>query len=279
MIETQKKCRQITFPDFGDVVPQQPTGAQEAETQSKEKLPSFLHNVLFSSVSKVNQRGCPFSEYVHLKQHAWQEDEQSKNLIFLEDYARLMKFLDTYFEGHTVGIRKHVIITGTAGIGKTMFALYMARQYFERNELVVLHHRIDAWAFTKTDPSNLSVENSMRDLLPTNLYLTEAPHPGGGKYWYGQEELSGTNLDAWKRCGCAIIIRDPGQSKGMRHMTSKGREIYTVSSGQEVFFAENRKTGRSALRNQRTAALWSGENIMFAVKLGLIFLNSHIVLI
>lgn len=85
-------------------------------------------------------------------------------------------------------------------------------------------------------------------------------------------------LRQWKSCGCAIIVRDPGAQRDITLVESTGREIYTVSSGQEKFFWSAKKSGVPAAANQRVAALWSGDEFLYGAKHGLFNLGTAITL-
>jgi hypothetical protein len=50
-----------------------------------------------------------------------------------------MLFLATRFRDSPYGEQIIAVFTGTAGIGKTMFALYAARHYFDNGDLVLLY--------------------------------------------------------------------------------------------------------------------------------------------
>ena len=178
--------------------------------------------------------------------------------------------LEDRFEAFESGIQTIAVITGTASIGKTMFALYAARYYFQKGELVVLYHANKFWAFTKTDPTKLAIDPEEQD-LDLHLILQQDTN-AAPSFWYttgGDQSLS-LALETLKRSGCAVMIRDSGGATKMDLLESAGRELYIVSSGQEEILGMIRKTGIPDTINQRHMELWSGEEFKYAVKLGLL---------
>ena len=276
-IENENKRRRLVYPALKDVQPLALAGASLETRQHQRVLPKFLHNVLFSPATTVPYDDCPFNYYISLGEEAWKKEGEPENLIVLKHYETLTEFLDSRFRDFKVGIQQMTIVTGTAGIGKTMFSLYAARHYYQRGEFVVLYYEDTIWAFTKTNPGKLAKNPDARQLDP-NLLLGPYEQPSGGTVWCGQTEKGEPAFDEklrqWKRSGCAIIVRDPGGEKKLGLLKSNGRELYTVSSGQEDFFSMAGKSGIPDAVNQRTAKLWGGLDLMYAVKLGLLFSDS-----
>ena len=105
--------------------------------------------------------------------------------------------------------------------------------------------------------------------LDSNLLLEIGTQPTGQDFWYGHATQGASRFDEklvqWKSSGCAIIIRDPGALESLQLVGSGGREVYTVSSGQETFLGMVRKLGIPPVRNKRNADLWSGEEFMYAL--------------
>ena len=127
------KRGRIVYPASNSVTPWH---RQTQQQQQQQKVfPQFLHNALFSSVTKVTHGQCPLEEYIDLGGPAWKKKDESQYLVHRQSYDTLMVFLDDCFANFNVGIQHFAIVTGTAGIGKTMFALYAAREYFRRGEL------------------------------------------------------------------------------------------------------------------------------------------------
>ena len=163
-------------------------------------------------------------------------------------------------------MQQRSVVTGTAGIGKTFFALYAARTYFDRGEFVVLYYNTRVWAFSKKSPTELQRKSGEYLQLDADLRLIKGKQPNGNEFWYKvlEEEMFDFHecLRQWRRCGSALIIRDPGDER---------REIYTVSAGQTEFFAVLRKTLLEESAYIRSADLWRGEELLYALKLGLIW--------
>ena len=124
------------------------------------------------------------------------------------------------FADHESGLRDRVIITGTAGIGKTMFGLYLARTYFQNDEAVVLHYENSFWAFTKKDPKGGNT---------TSLLTEHLVPPDGCTIWYvpGSTELTEQKevLTRLPLSGSVITIRDPGETKDLDFVLLHGREV------------------------------------------------------
>lgn len=117
--------------------------------------------------------------------------------------------------------------------------------------------------------------------LDASLLLTKGCQPASSDFWSGRLQGMANSEEAlrqWKSCGCAIIVRDPGAQRDITLVESTGREIYTVSSGQEKFFWSAKKSGVPAASNQRVAALWSGDEFLYGTKLGLFNLGTAITL-
>ena len=118
----------------------------------------------------------------------------------------------------------------------------------------------------------------LEEELDANLLLDKGAQPNGQDFWYAKSKKGLPGFDEkliqWKGCGCAIIIRDPGAMKKLDLLESFGREVFTVSSGQEDFFSMVKKSGIPSTVNQRTLELWSGDELLYATKLGLLDSNA-----
>ena len=183
--------------------------------------------------------------------------------------------MDRRFDSHDFGEQQRSVFTGTAGIGKTFFALYAARTYFDRGEFVVLYYNTRVWAFSKKSPTELQRKSGEYLQLDADLRLIKGKQPNCNEFWYKvlEEEMVDFHecLRQWRRCGSALIIRDPGDEKTLKPLSSLGREIYTVSAEQTEFFAVLRKTQVEESAYIRSADLWRGEEFLYALKLGLIW--------
>ena len=278
-----RKRRKLVYPTLDDVKPLAPvgsgSGSLEMPTQEQRQrpvFPAFLHNALFSEVTIVPHESCPFRQYVALGEPAWKTENESIYLVERPCYITLMAFLDFRFKDFKLGVQKVAVVTGTAGIGKTMFALHAARCYFQRGEFVVLYYANSFWAFTKTNPQQIAKDPDAPEVDPNLLLQSSTVAETGEMFWYGktdagQQTQNENKLSQWKASGCAIFIRDPGKEKSLALLGTSGRELYTVSSGQETFLSMVGKSGVPAVKNQRTAELWSGEEFMYNVKLGLVY--------
>ncbi|KAG7366052.1 hypothetical protein IV203_028722 [Nitzschia inconspicua] len=264
------KKKKFTHPALDEVHP-----LKVAEPGIPQVLPTFLHNLLFSPATKVPYDACPFSYYFNLGGPAWDKKDESQHLIERPCYKTLTIFLDRWFASFQLGTQQRAVVTGTAGIGKTFFALYAARVYFRRGEFVVLYHRNRAWAFSNKDPKEFLIRRGAAPIMS----LKKLKRPNGQDFWY-QEIKEGEPeflriLSEWENCGCAFFIRDPGEEKALLPLDSLGRELYTVSSGQEDFLAILRKSRTPVEKYLRTGALWDGEEFLYGVKLGLLWSDSH----
>ena len=114
-------------------------------------LPDFLLNALVNNLERVNNENCPFEEYIDLEESAWGISNEARHLIIHKNYHDLINFVSNKFASWKPGTLVHSTITGTAGIGKSMFALYLARKLVENNVGVVLYYGDRFWAFTKRD--------------------------------------------------------------------------------------------------------------------------------
>lgn len=114
-------------------------------------------------------------------------------------------------------------ITGTAGIGKTMFALYFARRLFDQDNFVLLYYGQQFWAFTK---------NELATRRPFNEFLGKEIEANGTKIYYtsGTDAETGAALNGMLGRPYFITIRDCGKSE-------MGRVVYVASSGQETFIS------------------------------------------
>lgn len=276
MEENKNKKRRLIHPTLDTVKPLQ-VPPEDAPAAVAQVLPTFLHNTLFSQATDVPHEDCPFDWYIDLGEPAWAASEdESRYLIERRCYKTLIEFVDERFATFQVGVKHRTVVTGTAGIGKTFFALYAARYYFQKGELVVLYYNDHVWAFCKTDPKELvKAKGDWRELDP-NLRLQKGTQPDGKDFWY--KVLKETKpafeqcFDQWMESGCAIIIRDPGESKTLSPLNSSGRELYAVSAGQQAFLAILAgKTRGAEDKNKRTGTLWSSGEFMYSVKLGLIW--------
>ena len=90
-------------------------------------LPDFLLNALVNNLERVNNENCPFEEYIDLEESAWGISNEARHLIIHKNYHDLINFVSNKFASWKPGTLVHSTITGTAGIGKSMFALYLAR--------------------------------------------------------------------------------------------------------------------------------------------------------
>jgi hypothetical protein len=266
------KRRRIVHPTLDGIKPVSRVASPKDE---RRVFPVFLHNALFSQATEVPYEKCSFERYINLGGEAWSQEGGSEYLIERPCYQTLIEFLDKRFRDFKVGIQQVSVITGTAGIGKTMFALYAARYYFQRSEFVVLYYQDYVWAFTHKNP--LEFEKTKRH-PHQDLMLEKGTQPDGQDFWYGITQTTKRTefeerMTIWGSSGCAIIIRDHGTSKCLELLASRGREVYTVSAGQKSFLSSVDKLGISPYKNERTAELWSGEDYMYAVKLGLFLSN------
>ena len=100
--------------------------------------------------------------------------------------------------------------------------------------------------------------------------LNEAQQPDDQAFWYAdvEERMHSfrKSLWQWTEAGCAIMIRDPGELPNLQPLDSFGREVYTISSGQEPFLVMLREKSRQTEDiYRRTAKLWDGDEFLFSV--------------
>ena len=149
-MSSDRKRRRVATPRALDnVQPLSASGEDAAIQQAAEKLeafafvdsdsavkfPAFLLNALVGKIETIDYDGSPFKHCIHLKEAAWGDEAESEYLIIRESYRDLASFLSDSFRGWKSHTRIHRTITGTAGIGKTMFGLYWLVYYLRHKIL------------------------------------------------------------------------------------------------------------------------------------------------
>ena len=274
-MESEKKKRRLVYHELDGIKPL-PAGTQPS--QVGRVLPEFLHNALFAAPIDVPHEFCPFKRYINLVGRAWEKEGESIYLIERPCYESLLTFVKWRFSTREADTQQRTVVTGSAGIGKTFFALYAARAFFEGGEFVVLYYKNAVWAFSKKSPAELlkGVGEDVKQMLSEGLGLKKAPQPDGNDFWFARltDKAHGFQqcLNEWGESGLAIFIRDPGEDKSpLELMDTRGRELYTVSVGQETFLATIREKNMVVEAiYQRIAELWSVDEYTYAEALGLI---------
>lgn len=226
-------------------------------------LPDFILNALVNNIVKVNREGCPFEEYIELEGEAWSLSNESKHLIIRKNYQDLIQFVAKRFKSWRKGTLVHSTITGTAGIGKTMFALYLARKLVESNMPVVLYYGDRFWAFTKKEGKF------------SKKFLENTTAKNGIKIYYaaGSRNKKSELLHQLLEWPKVVVIRDCGKAGDKMKWidTVQGRIVYIASSGQTEFLKllEN-KFNDPVHFLMVNAKLWSSLDCVWGVKCGLL---------
>lgn len=224
-------------------------------------LPTFIINALIGKQERIEHDSCPFNIYIDLKQKAWRGENESQYLIVREGYRDLIRFLDEelgQWDGDSQFCR---VITGTAGIGKSMFALLLARLLFELGDVVLLYYGSQFWAFAK------EIRQQTKEYLDKEIEVD-----GTTIYFTFGDDIKdlGKLIDVLKRPN-VITLRDCGKSTLEWLDLAAGRIIYFASSGQEVFLGMlESKTGVDAQSLLKYTNLWSAMECVWAAKLGLL---------
>ena len=113
-------------------------------------------------------------QYKKKKEHGHQQYEETlllllqNLLLFRSSRSRCINIHITSCEN---SFDVMTIITGTTGIGKTMFALYLARIFFSYDKPVLLYYEDQFWAFANHEteflPKKYSMKGGDRILLST----------------------------------------------------------------------------------------------------------------
>jgi len=159
------------------------------------------------------------------------------------------------------GTRVCRAVTGTAGIGKTMFALFLSREIVDRAGVVLLYFEDRFWAFTKKLRKN------------TKEYLDKETTVNGTKIYYtaGDELTNKVQLVQLMKRKKIITLRDSGKHKTQWLLAVRGRVIYFASSGQEEFLnLIYNKVSLSVNQLASYASLWNADECTWAAKLGLL---------
>lgn len=240
-MSSDRKRRRIVVPlALENVQPLSASGEDAAMQQAPEEkgagfafvpvptavgeLPGFLLNALVGEIETIDYDGSPFKQYIRLKQSAWGAEVESEYLIVREGYKDLVSFLSHSFGTWNPHTRLHRSITGTAGIGKTMFALYLARLLFQEDNFVLLYYGKKFWAFTK---------NAMAESDPYNKFLDkESEAPDGTKIYYtvGTDAENDSVLNGMMALPAFITIRDCGKGD-MKWLDLAAGRIVVVWSG------------------------------------------------
>lgn len=175
---------------------------QEQEEDAGKELPDFILNALIREKKTIDQKDCPFKSYIDLKQNAWEGEGESRYLIVRKNYYDLYNFLyDQFKAAWKSGVTVPRVVTGTAGIGKTMFALLFARILFQQGSAVLLHYENNFWAFTK------------KLLKSTKTFLDKEIKVGGTKIYFtfGTDSEDKGRLHAILARPNIVTIRDCGK--------------------------------------------------------------------
>lgn len=233
------------------------TNVEDAEDSL---LPTFIVNALIGKDEKVEHNECPFEFYIDLKEKAWQRGNESQYLIIRKGYRELVRFVHNEFKCWDKYSRFSRVITGTAGIGKTMFALLLARLLFKGGNVVLLYYEREFWAFTRTRPKTKQYLDKEMDVEGITIYFT-----------LGIEKVDDLKLASLLNSRNVIKIRDCGDSTMENLASAEGRIIYFASSGQESFVERlESKSGEDPTRLIIYAELWSALECAWAAKLGLV---------
>lgn len=235
---------------------------QQPVDSTGETLPEFLMNALVGKLETISHDSCPFKEYINLKQNAWGIEAESQYLIVRQCYTDLAEWLHSHFKQWKQGALQARTITGTAGIGKTMFALYLARLLFETSNYVLLYWGDKFWAFANKPSPNFLSKNCVA--------------PDGTKIYFtlGNADDDRLALNRLLKSELFFKIRDSAKKALEWLDLAEGRIAYIASSGQEEFLGTFiGKSGVPPIISLKFTDLWSDLECVWSVKLGLLKLK------
>jgi hypothetical protein len=116
-------------------------------------LPVFLQNLLTRQPKTFRMNN--FDYRCYFVGGAWNDPGEAQYILVRECYERLFAFVSDLQSKREKSNR--AIIAGTAGIGKSLFGLYAARQWFDAGKLVVLWFGDNFWVFSKEKNKDLTL--------------------------------------------------------------------------------------------------------------------------
>lgn len=142
----------------------------------EQTIPGFLNGLLDGTVAADSQT-------LHLQGRALQKHDEGHILIVRSCYTALFEFVENELapvEEEELHLQRYAVVTGTEGIGKTYFGLYVARIWFLLGRLVRFWYGDTCWIFV------LSLEQ--HDWLREKMKACTLAN--GTSFWY----LKGYNL-------------------------------------------------------------------------------------
>lgn len=187
-------------------------------------VPGFLDSLLVPSTTRDQT-------VFHLAGKIWNARHEGNLLVVRQCYKYLLKFVVrslTPERGECPILHRFVCVTGSAGIGKTYFGLYVSHKLYHDGLIVRLWYGDLHWVFAK----NLDENDPLRQLL------SHEPLSDGSLVWYysGDGTKGGVRLLelllARDTFPPVYTVRDSGQEDMIGIAQGPGSFLYTISDGQ-----------------------------------------------
>lgn len=94
-----------------------------------DEVPPFLQNLLFKDPQSFHGH-----TFYLLEGGAWDDSSEAQLLFVRQCHPKMFNFVNGLVKNHDLGrtgAPKRAVVSGTAGIGKSLFGLYAARKWFD----------------------------------------------------------------------------------------------------------------------------------------------------
>ena len=273
----KRRIDRVSFPDLTAVQLKPLDSAMTKPVPAQ--VPKFLYYAIFGDEVPLAQEGCPFKKCIPLWENSWQIEGEPSLLLERPSYPAMLDFVESRFADFKSFINVKAVITGTAGTGKTMFLLYVARHFVRQNHLVVMYIGTQFYIISMHSPAELRKDHpeapKVGELKLKKIQLS-VPFNGHDSFWFArgtdavQSEGDLALLYNALRCGRAITLRDSGNlEKEIPAVDASGPILYTISTWQEGLLSLlKNKTTINAKQFIRYADLWEGMECLWCVKVG-----------
>ena len=154
--------------------------------------------------------------------NVWNDATEGPSVLVRSCYKKMFEHVNKKI---TDVDKTPTIVTGTPGIGKSLFGLYAARRWFDANKLIILWYESKIFIFSK------SKMNGGQNVITAN----------GKSIWWMKVAENDDAFDQLTQDKNAILIRDPGHTKTVSPVNTLGFQLYNVSSGNATFIREMKK--------------------------------------
>lgn len=220
-----------------------------------DEVPPFLQNLLFKDPQSFHGH-----TFYLLEGGAWDDSAEAQLLFVRQCYPKMFNFVNGLVKNHDLGrtgAPKRAVVSGTAGIGKSLFGLYAARKWFDADKLVVIWFGQQYWAFSKKKSHPVLQEKKVGKETLWFCSGSEKEIPGSSKEFQAILNQRQT-----------VVVRDPGYSKTISILQMKAFALYDVSTGNVDFEKELRKFKLPPIRFLRYMDLWDGIELIRAYQSG-----------